>query len=249
MHFNWKKVLIVILDMALAVYLVLAMTSFNNPDETAKLCTKVSINIADENTNGFLSAKEIKRILEKNKLYPLEKHMQNINPRDIEEVLKTSSFVNTVQCYKTQTGRVNIQMVQRLPVVRVKADNGDDYYVDEYGNIMPNTTYASDLVVATGNISKKYAQKVLTRIGNYLIHHPLWRSQIQQINVLADGTVEAVPKVGDHVIYFGNPVNLDKKFTRLEKFYRYGLSHAGWNKYSYISLEFNNQIICKKRKL
>ena len=104
MHINWKKTLIVILDLALAVYLVLAMTSFNKPDETAKLCTKVSINIADENTNGFLSAKEIKRILEKNKLYPLEKHMQNINPRDIEDVLKTSSFVNTVQCYKTQNG-------------------------------------------------------------------------------------------------------------------------------------------------
>ena len=51
MHINWKKTLIVILDLALAVYLVLAMTSFNKPDETAKLCTKVSINIADENTN------------------------------------------------------------------------------------------------------------------------------------------------------------------------------------------------------
>ena len=36
------------------------------------------------------------------------------------------------------------------------------------------------------------------------------------------------------------------KLTRLEKFYRYGLSQAGWNKYHYISLEFDNQIICKK---
>lgn len=35
---------------------------------------------------------------------------------------------------------------------------------------------------------------------------------------------------------------------RLKKFYKYGLSQAGWNKYSYIDLEFDNQIICKKRK-
>jgi cell division protein FtsQ len=34
---------------------------------------------------------------------------------------------------------------------------------------------------------------------------------------------------------------------RLEKFYKYGLSQAGWNKYYYINLEFDNQIICKKR--
>ena len=31
------------------------------------------------------------------------------------------------------------------------------------------------------------------------------------------------------------------------KFYQYGLSQAGWNKYSRISVEFDNQIICKRR--
>ena len=39
---------------------------------------------------------------------------------------------------------------------------------------------------------------------------------------------------------------VDTKLTRLEKFYYYGLSQVGWNKYPYISLEFDNQIICKK---
>ena len=40
---------------------------------------------------------------------------------------------------------------------------------------------------------------------------------------------------------------VQRKLTRLEKFYRYGLSHAGWNKYSYINVEFDNQIICKRK--
>ena len=40
---------------------------------------------------------------------------------------------------------------------------------------------------------------------------------------------------------------MTKKLSRLEKFYRYGLSQAGWNKYSYIDIEFDNQIICRKR--
>ena len=39
---------------------------------------------------------------------------------------------------------------------------------------------------------------------------------------------------------------VNSKMTRLEKFYRYGLSQAGWNKYKYINLEFDNQIVCKK---
>ena len=37
-----------------------------------------------------------------------------------------------------------------------------------------------------------------------------------------------------------------KKLERLRKFYRYGLAQTGWNKYSRISVEFDNQIICKK---
>jgi len=143
---------------------------------------------------------------------------------------------------------VHIQLSQRLPVIRVKADNGDDYYVDTYGHIMPNTQYVSDLVVATGHITKPYAQKELRRVGNFLVSHKLWFCQTEQINVLPDGTIEMVPRVGDHIVYLGQPVGLSRKFDRLEKFYKYGLSKAGWNKYSYVSVEFDNQIICKKRK-
>jgi len=88
-----------------------------------------------------------------------------------------------------------------------------------------------------------------------------WRNQIVQVNVLADKSVELVPRVGDHIVCIGalpevkqpslrrETVNafMSKKLERLAKFYRYGLSKAGWNKYSYIDIEFDNQIICKKR--
>ena len=85
-------------------------------------------------------------------------------------------------------------------------------------------------------------------MGNMLMGDNFWQNQIEQINVLGDGTIEIVPRVGEHIIYLGRPVNVEKKLQRLEKFYRYGLSKAGWNKYSYISLEFDNQIICKKKQ-
>jgi cell division protein FtsQ len=103
-------------------------------------------------------------------------------------------------------------------------------------------------MIATGHISMAYAQKKLARLGSFILKSPLWHHQIEQLNVLEDGTVEIVPRIGDHIVYLGSPVNIQSKLNRLEKFYRYGLSEAGWNKYSYINLEFDNQIICKKRK-
>lgn len=247
MTINWEKSAVVLIDIALVVYLALSITVLNHPDEEHSVCNEVKIDIKEGAVQGFLNPDEIKVQLQHAKLYPLGDPMDQVNSRLIEEALLQNPFVDKAQCYKTQSGRIHITLTQRLPVIRVKADNGDDYYVDTYGNIMPSTRYASDLVVVTGEVSKPYAKKVLTRVGNFLIRNKVWFSQVEQLHVLSDGSVEMIPRVGDHVIYLGKPVNLSQKLERLEKFYRYGLSKAGWNKYSYINLEFDNQIICKKK--
>jgi len=246
---NWKKSAIVLADVAIAAYLLLAITAFNHPDAVSDVCSEVKINIQEGVVRGFLNADEIKDELVHARLYPLGDRMEDVSTRKIEEKLLQNPFVETAQCYKAQNGRVNISLSQRMPVIRIKADNGDDYYVDTYGNIMPNTQYVSDLVIATGNITRSYAKNELSRVGNFLIRNTLWLSQTEQIHVLPDGTIEMIPLVGEHIVYLGQPTGLSRKFARLEKFYKYGLSQAGWNKYSYISVEFDNQIICKKRKL
>lgn len=120
MHINWKKTIIIALDLVLGTYLVFAFTRFNKPDETKLVCTKVNINIQDEMTNGFLNAKEIKKRLEARKLYPLGEPLKEVNARMIEETLKTSPFVKTAECSKTQDGLVDIYLTQRMPIVRIK---------------------------------------------------------------------------------------------------------------------------------
>ena len=260
MHINWKKIIIVTLDLSLCVYFGFAFTRFNKPDDKKFVCTKVNINIQDEMTNGFLNAQEIKKRLQANKLYPLDKQLSQVNTRKIEETLKTTPFVKQAECYKLQDGSVNIFLTQRTPIVRIKSGNNEDYYVDDHYKIMPNTKYTSDIIIATGNISKWYAQKYISLLSKALMTNELWRNQIEQINVLTNKGIELVPRVGNHIVYIGNlpETNLikkreedisafvNKKMDRLEKFYKYGLSQAGWNKYSYINLEFDNQIICTK---
>lgn len=257
LRINWKKTLLVVTDILLLGYLVTAMVSFNKPDNSAQKCSGVSINIADENTNGFLNAQEVKNILERSRLYPIGKPTETINPRHIEDYLKKSPFVNTAQCYKTQNGHVCITITQRLPIIRVKNIMGDDYYLDERGGILPNSKYTSDLIIATGYIQRQ-SSVLLATIARELMSSDLWRNQIEQINILKDQGIELIPRVGDHIVYIGIPPRvkdgqeqvittyIHDKMDRLEKFYKYGLNEAGWNKYHYISLEFDNQIICKK---
>ncbi len=262
MHIHWKKVIIILLDAILAVYLVVAFTSFNKPDETARVCTEVNINIQDETSNGFLDANEVRNRLRQSHLYPLAKPMSSINTRNIEDMLKATAFVKTAECYKTESGHVYVTLTQRMPIVRIKAIDGDDYYVDDNNQVMPNTKYTSDMIIATGYISKWYAENYISTFCQYLMANDLWKNLVEQINILPDKGLEIIPRVGNHIVFLGYlPITkykternkeiedfIDKKMTRLVKFYKYGLSQAGWNKYSYISLEFDNQIICKRRK-
>ncbi len=247
MTINWKKTLIVTVDVIIAAYLVLAVTAFNRPDEKATVCSEVKIDIAQDKGDGFLNPGEVKRLLERQSLYPLAQPMQFVSTRSIEETLMKSPFVDEAQCYKTQSGHVCIQLRQRLPLLHVMADNGERYYLDDHGDILPATGLTIDLIVATGIISRKYAREVLAPLAITLHDDAFWQNQIVQLNVLGDGTLELVPRVGDHVVYLGAPTDIPQKLDRLRKFYKYGLSHAGWNRYERISVEFGNQIICKKR--
>lgn len=247
MTFNWKKSLIIVFDIAIAAYLILAVTAFNKPAEKATVCSEVKIDIEDEIVDGFLDAKAVKAILEKEKLYPLGRPMAEISARNVEETLQKNPFIETAECHKTQSGHVCISLKQRMPVVHVMASNNDNYYVDSNGSIMPETRVATDIVIATGAISRTYAQKKLAPVAKFIIQDKFWQNQIEQVNVLHDGSMEIVPRVGDHIVYLGAPVNIKNKLERLRKFYQYGLNQAGWNKYAYISVEFDNQIICKKK--
>lgn len=261
MHINWKKTIIVALDVVLGIYVAVAMTTFNSAESESSVCTKVAIDISDGNTNGFLSSNEIKAILQRHDLYPLSRKMSSVDPRKIEDLLKVSPFVKTAECYKTVDGHVNIVVTQRMPIVRIKSDTNGDYYLDEKGGIMPNSKYTSDLIIATGDINKAFATNYVAFLAGALMANDMWRNLVEQINVLPDKSIEIVPRVGDHIVNIGYlPYHhnraerqdsivsyVNRQMNRLEKFYKYGLSQAGWNKYSYIDLEFSNQIICKKK--
>ena len=262
MRVNWKKILLVGSDVVLGTYIVVAMTAFNKPDGEDITCKQVDINIQDEAVNGFISPKEIKNRLMKNDLYPLKKSFKEIDTREMEGKLRQSPFIKNVQCYKTQDGHVWITLTQRMPTLHIMANNGDDYYLDDDHRIMPNSHYTSNLIIASGHIDRWFARNYISFLADAIMANEYWQNQVVQINVLPDGGVELIARVGDNIIYLGQLPQTkliaqrkqlvtdfaNHKMDELEKFYKYGLSQAGWNKYSYINVEFDNQIICKKKR-
>lgn len=271
-----KKAFYIISDIIIGVYLVLAITSWNKPDATVKDCKQVTIRVADENTHGFLTKGEIQRLLKERGIYPLGQPIVATNPRQIETELKRMPFVSDAQCSITLEGHVFITVTQRTPLIRIKNIQNQDFYIDDNGGIMPNSQYVSNLMIATGYISKAYATKYISVIAHYLMDDELWRKEIEQINVTADKQVELIPRNSEHVVNIGKmpqindadppskkyvAINdyLKRQLTRLELFYRYvpqtleppipndTTNALNSHSYDYIDLEYNNQIICQRR--
>ena len=263
MKISWSKVGFFTIDIFLGVYLLLAFTAFNKTDALQQNCNGLEIQIDDANNSGFINKSEVEARLEQARLNPKMKPMNRVNTRQIEENLQRMPFVKTAECYKTQDGLVRLHISQRMPILRVKSINGEDYYLDDNDQRMENSHYVSDLIIATGSIHQVFAQQYLAPLVRTIDRSEFWEHQIEQINVLPDRGIELVPRVGDHIVYIGRlPESkqakererlveeyINKKLERLDQFYRYGLSQAGWNKYAYINIEFDNQIICKKHSL
>ena len=242
-----KKIFILLFLMLITVYLVIAVTTFNaKPEE--QTCEGMELVINDSIDYGFITPKEVLRVLTKEKISPIGKKMGEINTRLLEDALKQHPLIGEVECYRIPNGKVGIEVTQRIPLLRIMATNGENYYLDDKGVTMPTANNAANVAVATGYIDKGFAQNELFELGMFLRENPFWNAQIQQINVTATKELELVPRVGDHIIFIGKPGNYEKKFERLKIFYKKGLNQVGWNKYSRISLEFENQIICTKKE-
>ena len=243
-----KRILLSIVLLLVIAYLAVAITAFNRKP-AAQVCQDVELVIKDTVYAGFITKKEVATLLEKKGISPVGKDMERIRTKTLERELAKHPLIDQVECYKTPSGKLRIEVAQRIPILRVMSANGENYYLDDKGTVMPpDAKCVAHLAVVTGNVEKSFAMRDLYKFGVFLQNNKFWDAQIEQIHVLPDRNIELVPRVGDHLVYLGKLENFENKLARLKEFYQKGLNQVGWNKYSRISLEFSNQIICTKRE-
>ena len=77
-----------------------------------------------------------------------------------------------------------------------------------------------------------------------------WRSEVVQIAAYTTSSgaleVSLTPRSGRYTILFGRLEEVDRKFDKLLRFYRNGLSTLGWETYRTIDIRYGNQVVCKK---
>lgn len=243
-----KRILLLIVLLLIIAYLAVAITAFNRKP-AAQVCHDIELVIKDTVYAGFITKKEVATLLDKKEISPVGKNLDRIRTKTLERELAKHPLIDRVECYKTPSGKLCVEVTQRIPILRIMSVNGENYYLDNKGTVMPpDAKCVAHLAIVTGNVEKSFAMRDLYKFGVFLQKNSFWNAQVEQIHVLPGKKVELVPRVGDHLIYLGKLEGFEKKLDRLKMFYERGLSQVGWNKYSRISVEFSNQIICTRRE-
>lgn len=241
-----KKLLTTIVLILLSGYIVFAIIAFCNKP-TGQVCQGVRLEMRDSLETGYMTTSDILALLVKGDLNPTGRLLDEVSCRAMEEELDKSPLIRNSECYKTIDGHVVVEVECRRPILRIIAEGGDSYYLDEEGEIISHIAKAVYLPVATGHISREFAQQELLVLAQYLHADELWNAQIEQIHVTLKQEIELIPRVGDHVIVLGRPGNYAYKFSKLRTFYEKGLSQVGWDRYSRINIDYNNQVVGTKR--
>ena len=242
-----KKILLTLLLLAATAYLAWAVTTLSARPAGA-VCQDIDLVIRDTLGAGFITRSEVASILGQAGLSPVGRPLDSVRTAAIEQALSGHALVDHVECYKTPSGRLRVEIYQRVPILRIISDAGESYFIDNKGMAMPSDLKcAAHLPVATGHVEKSFALHNLYQFALYLQGNAFWRANVEQINVLQDGSVELVPRVGDHIIYLGTLDEVDRKLDRVRRFYERGLNQVGWNRYNVINVEYPNQVICTRQ--
>lgn len=244
----FKKILSILAVFVLAGYLVYSAVGMTDRHEDTRLCQGVDLHITDSLHFDLIDEEMVIGVLQEHSIDPVGLPLEDIDPEKIEATLMLHPLVGKVQCYKTGGDLLRINLSSKVPLVRVINNRGNDFYVDSKGEILSQHSLAVQLPVATGYIDRQFAANELLQVVRALDRSEFWKAQVEQINVTKDRQIELVPRVGDHLLILGTADNVESKLERLMNFYEKGLDNVGWNKYRSISVAYEGQVVCKKRK-
>jgi cell division protein FtsQ len=247
MRISWKKVSIAIACLAVISYLIAAAVNFSGKLAT-EVCRGVQISVMDSATANFVTSDEISHMLNNHGVSMLGVTMHHIHLSAIDSLIEKNPYVDNVECYKTLSGNVKINVWQRKPIAEVMGST--NYYIDNQMNKLPVLTGRSAFVpVISGTVNDTFLRKDLFPFVQYIHQNEFWNAQIEQIYLQSDSLIKLVPRLGDCIINLGTIDRYEQKMDKLMELYQYALNHVGWNRYSYIDLQYKDRVICTKRDI
>ena len=245
-----KPIVRILLCITLIVMLILAFV--NMPRQR---CEHIQAVAHTQNESIVLSQADIETLLSDANIEIIGKEMKEIDLGDVATLLKNNPFIETVNFVHFAGKKLVIDYTLRELVLHVFTPNGNHYFVDSNGEMVPFTMKMKDyLMIVNGNLTDAYksgkkAPKgvqdalALTKIIN---QDDFYQAMFRQI-YLNNGGMELTSTIGGQTILFGTSENAEEKLRNLKTVYENGLSHKGYNTYAQLDARYKNRIIATRK--
>lgn len=221
-------------------------------------CTGINVVITDSLENDFVSKADVKNFLDKEYGQYIGMTLDSLDLSRIEDIIDGRSAVHKSEAFVTKDGILNIRVMQRRPVVRFQKQSGG-FYADMDGFVFPlQSSYASYVHIVDGDIpinmksghkgrienpqEKEWFDRMMTVI-RFIEGSATWKDRIVQIHIENGGEMVVIVREGKERFMLGQPVNIEDKFSRMEKYYT-TLAPKGKG-YRTVDLKYDGQIVCR----
>ena len=185
-----------------------------------------------------------KEILDDVKQIVLTGNHQEIS--SLENELEKMSHIESAEIYFSVNGEVSLSYYEFEPVVRVFNSENQSYYLDSNCKRIPlSEKYTADIILFTG-YTENIKDDLILNLAKKINSNKFLSNQVSEVFVNETSEAFFIPVLGNHKIKLGSFNNLEIKIKKMMTFYDKIIPKHGWEKYSEINLEYQNQIICLK---
>lgn len=235
------------------VFGLIAFTEKMKGDVTIR---DIRMKIENTNENHFVDEQDVMDLMQLDESKLIGADFEALSLKTIESKIQRDPFIRNAELYSDLSGTVTVRVELRRPIARIVRADGADGYIAEDGTIMP--------------VSEKFTSRVVLLSGSYMPHllkqrnlfelpngaelmamlerihgDEFWNAQIAELSIDNNAKLTIYTQIGDEIIEFGKPEDLDTKFRKLEIYYREILPRVGWNKYDRVNLEYAGQIVAE----
>lgn len=200
---------------------------------------KVSVRLNDQPVKVyFVDEKNIREMVKKEN--PSGK-IGSLSIPDLEKKISAIPSVDSANVYLNLNGNLNVNIVQRVPVFRLV--NGDkDFYVDEKGTEFPiSRNYSHPCMLVTGKIKPEEYQD-LAKLVQFIDKDNFSKKYFIGISKDHNG-YNLLTSDGYYKVEIGDLDRIGLKVEGFKTFVKKFLVFQDPQKYSKISVKYNNQIV------
>lgn len=215
------------------------LLSFSLKRFNDKPMEKVTVNLTKtSHPVYFIDEKDIREIVRK--ANPTKK-VGDINIPDLEKKLNRLSAVDSANVYLNLNGNLNLDIRQKVPAFRLNK-NGRDFYVDTKGQEFPiSQNYSFPCMLVTGNVDpSEYVQ--VAELVDKIDKDEFSKKYFIGISK-ENGGYNLLTSQGNYKVEIGDLENINLKVKGFKTFVEKFLIYQQPEKYTKISVKYDNQIV------